>query len=541
MPSQSYAAPLASGTRSKTEGLVQIGSTGGKALVFVGFACYCAMLRPPFFGSLATDVLPDPKAMRVFFDIVCMVIGILFMTAPGIDRRIAKSALSPAVLRPLSLLASIGVILICSGRQIGISAPLFYNAGSLILGIGFSALTACWFSQLSHLPRRQTIPYLLGAFVASHLFGVLDLLPRETSAIISVLYPIASLASLMIASRSMRDDSGTSQREPSDPNRGRFFKWVRILALAVVFMEVLCGAFLRSAYSRGGINYIPGINAAFTYVISLAIGIALLLISRRAKNAAECTLAVGGTGLVGFALISFLLDVVPLGTLIPYITGLYSVLIVFMMALILLWHDDGDRETITCAGAFLLLHGSVSSITASVIPALFSFQGRMPSEYLAPIGALAGIAIAFGIAIVLAAMIVAQRKAPSDEERTILENRSNAFAGTPPKSAQPESESNDSVLDGASTSENDLRHERAVLALAERYNLTERERQTASLVAKGYTAKRVAKALTVATSTVQGYSKSIYRKMGIHRKDELIEAVRKTEQNLDLSSNEPRV
>lgn len=519
---------------------VRIGSTGGKALVFTGFACYCAMLRPPFFGSLATDMLPTPEAMRIFFDIACMVIGILLMTAPGIDRRMARSVFSSAVLRPLSLLASIGVILICAGRQIGIGDPPFYNAGSLMLGVGFSALTACWFSQLSRLPRRETIPYLLGAFVASHLFGLLDLLPRETSAIVSAFYPIASLASLVIAGRSMPEGSDVPRKEP-DPSRSRFFKWLRILALAVVFMEVLCGAFLRSAYSRGGINYTPGTNAAFTYVISLAIGIALLLISRHTKNATECTLAVGGTGLIGFALISFLLDAVPLGTLIPYITGLYSALIVFMMALILLWHDDGDRETITCAGAFLLLHGAVSSITASVVPALFSFQGRMPSEYLAPIGALAGMAIAFGIAIVLAAMIVAQRKAPSDEERTILENGSNAFAGTPPKSAQPERESNDSVLDGASTSENDLRHERAVLALAERYNLTERERQTASLVAKGYTAKRVAEALTVATSTVQGYSKSIYRKMGIHRKDELIEAVRKTEQNLDLSSDKPRV
>lgn len=523
------------------EASVRIKTAGREVAVFAGFACYYAMLRPPFFGSLATDALPDPEEMRIFFDIVSMVIGILFITAPGIDRRIAESALSPAVLRPLSLLASLGIVLICAGRQLGIDGAPFYNAGASVLGVGFSALTACWFSQLSHLPRHQTIPYLLGAFVASHLLGVLDLLPREASAFLSVFYPVASLAALAIADRSAVEGPDASQNPPSDPSRGRHFKWLRILALAVVFMEVLCGAFLRSAYSRGGINYIPGINAAFTYVISLAIGIALLLISRRAKNAAECTLAVGGTGLVGFALISFLLDVVPLGTLIPYITGLYSVLIVFMMALILLWHDDSDRETTTCAGAFLLLHGSVSSITASVIPALFSFQGRMPSEYLAPIGALAGIAIAFGIAIVLAAMIVAQRKAPSDEERTILENRSNAFAGTPPKSAQPESESNDSVLDGASTSENDLRHERAVLALAERYNLTERERQTASLVAKGYTAKRVAEALTVATSTVQGYNKSIYRKMGIHRKDELIEAVRKTEQNLDLSSDKPRV
>lgn len=511
------------------EASVRIKTAGREMAVFAGFACYCAMLRPPFFGSLATDALPDPEEMRIFFDIVSMVIGILFITAPGIDRRIAESALSPAVLRPLSLLASLGVVLICAGRQIGIDGAPFYNAGASVLGVGFSALTACWFSQLSHLPRHQTIPYLLGAFVASHLLGVLDLLPREASAFLSAFYPVASLAALAIADRSAVEGPDASQNPPSDPSRGRYFKWLRILALAVVFMEVLCGAFLRSAYSRGGINYIPGINAAFTYVISLAIGIALLLISRRAKNAAECTLAVGGTGLVGFALISFLLDVVPLGTLIPYITGLYSALVVFMMALILLWHDDGDRKTITCAGAFLLLHGSVSSITASVIPALFSFQGRMPSEYLAPIGALAGIAIAFGIAIVLAALVVAQRKAPSDEKGSIPEGK----RISPLEAIQPESGAGESVRDGAPSPEADLRHERAVLALAERYGLTERERQTASLVAKGYTAKRVAAALTVAPSTIQGYSKSIYRKMGIHRKDELIEAVRKTELDLD--------
>lgn len=279
------------------EASVRIKTAGREVAVFAGFACYCAMLRAPFFGSLATDALPDPEEMRIFFDIVSMVIGILFITAPGIDRRIAESALSPAVLRPLSLLASLGIVLICAGRQLGIDGAPFYNAGASVLGVGFSALTACWFSQLSHLPRHQTIPYLLGAFVASHLLGVLDLLPREASAFLSAFYPVASLAALAIADRSAVEGPDASQNPPSDPSRGRYFKWLRILALAVVFMEVLCGAFLRSAYSRGGINYIPGINAAFTYVISLAIGIALLLISRRAKNAAECTLAVGAPAL----------------------------------------------------------------------------------------------------------------------------------------------------------------------------------------------------------------------------------------------------
>ena len=68
-------------------------------------------------------------------------------------------------------------------------------------------------------------------------------------------------------------------------------------------------------------------------------------------------------------------------------------------------------------------------------------------------------------------------------------------------------------------------HDRAMERVAAQYGLTQRERQTASLVAQGYSFKRVAEKLCVAPATVQGYSKSIYRKMGIHKKDELIEVV----------------
>ena len=68
--------------------------------------------------------------------------------------------------------------------------------------------------------------------------------------------------------------------------------------------------------------------------------------------------------------------------------------------------------------------------------------------------------------------------------------------------------------------------------IAARYDLTEREQETASLMARGYTAKRVAEELTVAVSTVKGYSKSIYRKMGIHRKDELIEIVKEVKKQV---------
>ena len=62
------------------------------------------------------------------------------------------------------------------------------------------------------------------------------------------------------------------------------------------------------------------------------------------------------------------LDVVPIGVLIPLITGTYSALIVFMAALIALWKHDGDVTVITCAGAFTMLYSSVTAITTTIAP-----------------------------------------------------------------------------------------------------------------------------------------------------------------------------
>lgn len=69
--------------------------------------------------------------------------------------------------------------------------------------------------------------------------------------------------------------------------------------------------------------------------------------------------------------------------------------------------------------------------------------------------------------------------------------------------------------------------EKLAFLLAERYALTEREAQVAALIARGNSVKRTAELLCLASSTVQGYTKTIYRKMDIHRKQELVDVAAK--------------
>ena len=55
------------------------------------------------------------------------------------------------------------------------------------------------------------------------------------------------------------------------------------------------------------------------------------------------------------------------------------------------------------------------------------------------------------------------------------------------------------------------------------YGFTSREAQVAVLFASGYSLGRVAEELAITKGTAQGYSRSAYRKAGIHSKDELID------------------
>lgn len=73
------------------------------------------------------------------------------------------------------------------------------------------------------------------------------------------------------------------------------------------------------------------------------------------------------------------------------------------------------------------------------------------------------------------------------------------------------------------SSENE--YARAVTLVAERYGLTPREEEVASYAVRGYTFSQIADTLFISADTVRSHSKSLYRKLGIHKKQELIQIV----------------
>lgn len=65
-------------------------------------------------------------------------------------------------------------------------------------------------------------------------------------------------------------------------------------------------------------------------------------------------------------------------------------------------------------------------------------------------------------------------------------------------------------------------------AMAPSYGLTEREVQICALIAQGHTLDAVADRLGLSANTVRSYSKDLYRKLGVHKKQEVVELVART-------------
>ena len=62
-------------------------------------------------------------------------------------------------------------------------------------------------------------------------------------------------------------------------------------------------------------------------------------------------------------------------------------------------------------------------------------------------------------------------------------------------------------------------------SLANAYGLSKREHEIFGLVAKGYSSRWISESLCISISTVQTHTKSCYRKMGVHSKQDIIELV----------------
>lgn len=495
------------------------GETRKTIICLIGLGSFCTMFRAPFFGTLTMNVAQGFSNLRMTYDFALIVLGValalysLWQTRKGSSNIWSSGRLLPYAIA--GFLEAIGILAVNVGRVLQVQEDAYFLANIIVMCIGFAALAVGWFRVLISFPRKRIAAVVMASFVVSHVWGLFDMLPQSWMSWFNVIYPLISIGTLMLLGR---ERLGAPAEDAEPLLKSSYLRKVQIFTLVLVFAELLCGAFLRGRWAHGGVGYSASSTTIYSYLVSLAVGVVFWLIARKARSTAECTLLIGGLGLVGFMVSVLMLAFMDSGVLAGrFVTGLYSALLVYLMALISLWGIDDKRSFVQCGALFLVLFAVAGGIATTIIPGILMLLNLTPAEFLAPTLIAAGMVISLAMCVALFIMVFAQRE---------------LFTARLKQSLQEQEHAAELAASAEEALSSEERHERAMDLIADEYLLTDRERATASLMARGYTAARVAEELTVAVSTIQGYSKTIYRKMDIHSKDELIAIVTEAKERI---------
>lgn len=301
------------------------------------------------------------------------------------------------------------------------------------------------------------------------------------------------------------------------------------MLLFFLVVGMIASAVVRSLWMHSSSGYHMSPNLVPTYVISTALAVLYMVIAflSREKGVGMLFGVILTTAALfaGILLCAILGPTAGIGAVATSHTSFEFLLFVYLA----LAAFGLTRAALHGVGFWLITEGATSILALLVIPRLMGINDDTSTE-LSVVIALASmtlIAVSFiGLAVMLLRDAMRQRM----PALTVVGDPSFVDAALS-VSEGGESLPSASAADMPGLDEGDAFDQWLANELLRIYGLTEREAQVAACVARGNSVKRVADLLFLAPSTVQGYMKNIYRKMGINRKQSLVDIARSLSMN----------
>lgn len=456
------------------------------AVVF-GMAFYWSMAditRVDFFISLQAGLSSGAwAAFAAYCAVAVASIAVLFAKRAQVEKLLCeKRWLVPA----LSLAASLGAALVLAPLQGTTLALWVARLGASAVPIfWFIVVTFAWGRVIIGESARRGMGIAVLSFAASIAVTFCSMLPNPLGNAVIVFTPFATSVLWWLA-------SGTGEEPPASHR-------LADLKNAQIPTFVICGLFLCGAgFAHDFANYSDSLSIAspFTQASALltsatcaALLSLALLISSRSSNADRMFIVAWSTLALAF-----------FGCLFATVLGVFaqpqqagSILgAVFMGFKLLLWiftTNVARNSQVSSTTAFSILYLPLNMLMLIVIgtalPVMLQFGDAAVTT------SAHGIILALAFVLVAAAFVFFIRYAP-----TITE----------------------AVLDSAKSTSN----YETLSEVAREHGLTARETEIALLVSQGYSAKTIAEMLYVSPETIRTHTKRIYRKLGVHSKDDVI-------------------
>lgn len=499
------------------------------ALAIVGMLMLWPVLRAPFQFTVMAASSASSAYLHLSYDICLVALGAIMAFLLPVFRYVLTSFRAKAVCSiAAGLLSAVGAGLLLGQAGVDGEIAVATSVGAILLACGVALLFALWSLRLIQMGFDSFCCCITLSFAASFLLGVFDyygvvlralclLLPLGSAGILCCTFlfldrhfALLELDGVPAGTFNQSEGIGLSRIQVGD-----------YMVLVFLFVGLIASAVVRSLWmhSYSGYSMKPGLVP--TYIISIALAISYVVLAFLAKEkglgmllGVAFTMA---TLFVGILLCAIVGQTAGLGAVASSHTS-FEFLLWTYLALVAFGHP---RLALRGVGCWLIAEGATSILAQLVIPRLLGINANT-SDDLSVVIALSSmtlIAISFvGLAIMLLREAVKQKPPavnvigdPAFVDAALSVMGEGELASIPPALEVPDAEESGPF---------DLR---LAEELQRVYGLTEREAQVAACAARGNSVKRVADLLFLAPSTVQGYMKSIYRKMGINRKQSLID------------------
>jgi len=469
-------------------------------LRYLGFGFYWIWLvRLWSDGPASPLVLGTPEATTAVRVIVQLATTVPLLAAFVFARQLNKPAGERAMLICAAVLGPAGTAIAMLGRGKALIFEPYLVAAWIAIGLSCACITLLWGRFYSSIDLERASLYMPASLVLAGIGNYIILaLQTVPAAIVTVALPLCAAAAYLLTASEI-----PSTRNERGPSGRTHLKLLWRIVLAMLVYGVVIGFFLnaRPEFERA-------ISTPVIQLVWLAVPIAILFAVRKKRMIMMYKLVLPLTA-AGFLLIPLLgARGGWLGG--PVITaGSHCFDILTWVAL----SDIAYTRDLSPMRVFGL--GRAGNTGGIALGWTVSFLVLGGSSLDSP----AILALSLGIVFVL--ILTA----------TLIFTERNIFAA-----GEPPAEPAGARLQASDQEQSGLGHWRQrCLALARSRGLSPREEEVMLLLAKGHSIQHVQNALVITYSTAKAHTNHIYKKLGIHSRQELIELVERQDAGVWLA------
>lgn len=479
--------------------------TGLRVIMGVlGFALYWPTLRQFEFAAVLGGYADPAQANRGALLAVLVALAVLCVGAVLLRRRVEPLFARPSA-APVALCCAgtLGAFLLALAPGLGGFEPLAFGVGAAAVALGYVALTLVWASSLLAMDGRSALLVMVIGYAFGSLAPLTDLASQGAAFGFTLLAPVGSAAAWLLC----RPDGASVGRAPDYSLGGLRRLPLLLVVMIAIFLfagRVTVGAFVSLEAQIALLVRVVDVAVAFGFM-----GVMLVLIRGKGPEDWAPSIKVAWVLLALVAIAGMLLMLAGLSRY--FVVGEGLVAAAFNCFELLLWIllVRLARER---ALSVALLFCFVFCI-CKVVPV---FCGKLLAPWMT---ALVGSPEATGfipLLLVLVFLLIAATFVFLAFGGAIWGSGGAEVAAPRPDGK----ESSGSDVPAASVPTGPVSEERVRL-----YGLTPRELEVMGCVLRGYSYQKTAAEMGLSLSTVQSHAKNLYRKCGVHTKDELVEWV----------------